>query len=136
MITSTPSRNTDIKPIVANNTKLPLLIALAYIFLIISFQRFAFERLCIQTPTININMTATIPNPASILSRSIPLFPSVSTNVIAKTILNTSPAIAPPITLAVPFLSLTLRVIVVNVITINNTSSPSRKKIIITSTKL
>nr|MBO8492372.1 hypothetical protein [Staphylococcus aureus] len=43
----------DIKPIVANNTKLPLLIALVYIFLIISFQRFAFERLCIQTPTIN-----------------------------------------------------------------------------------
>jgi high-affinity Fe2+/Pb2+ permease len=35
----------------------------------------------------------------SILSRSIPLFPSVSTNVIAKTILNTSPAIAPPICL-------------------------------------
>ena len=72
-------------------------------------------------------MTATIPNPASIPHTKHTAISSVSTNVIAKTILNTSPAIAPPM-LAVPLLSLTLRVIVVNVITINNTSRPSRKR--------
>jgi hypothetical protein len=39
IMTSTPSRNTEINPIVPSNIKLPLLIALLYMLWIISFQR-------------------------------------------------------------------------------------------------